>query len=368
MATASTNPAPASPQKNLGLQPDEPVWVRYSPHGELPLSSVTSFVIHGLVIGLACLAIWSASRFLDHPTRSLPIQTVQLAPGGGGGDPNGVVGGKGSGSSGQVEAGGTEQPGDSGSETPDPDLKRPDLKNIDLPKVPVTDKTGKPTVQDGRNMSAFTNLAQQGARMRQASQAGPKGQGGPRSRGEGGPGEGGGEGSGSGTKKGSGRGEGDPKANMTRQERRMARWAMLFDTHNGPDYLRQLAGLGAVLAIPVREGPQGYEYEIVQNRNLLHPPARLVKEDLSKYKGIRWTDDNADSVAQVMQTLGLPMRPPHFVAFMPLPLEDRLAQLEKRFKGRAEDDIFETRFKIIPTGTNYTPIVIDQTPKSEAPR
>jgi hypothetical protein len=154
---------------------------------------------------------------------------------------------------------------------------------------------------------------------------------------------------------------------MTRQEKRMARWAMVFDTSSGRDYLRQLAGLGAVLAIPVKEGPKGAEYQVVKNANLLNPPARLVKEDLSKYKGIRWTDDNAESVAQVMKALGLAGRPSHFIAFMPQQLEDKLAGLEKKFAGRAEDDIYETRFKVKAEGNRYTPVVIDQTPKSAAP-
>src|SRR5262245_41008025 len=67
--------------------PDERFWVRYSPHHELPLSGLGSLAIHGLVLALAVVlaalgfALWKEDK-------SLPVEAVALA-GGGGGQPDG---------------------------------------------------------------------------------------------------------------------------------------------------------------------------------------------------------------------------------------------------------------------------------------
>jgi hypothetical protein len=37
-----------------------------------------------------------------------------------------------------------------------------------------------------------------------------------------------------------------------------------------------------------------------------------------------------------------------------------LLQRELRYKGRREDDIYETRFKVRKTGNGYEPVVIEQ--------
>src|SRR5207248_460081 len=58
--TMSTTPAadqapkPAGKAKSL-VPPDEQLWTHYSPHHEFSLSSVGSFTLHGLTIGLLIL-------------------------------------------------------------------------------------------------------------------------------------------------------------------------------------------------------------------------------------------------------------------------------------------------------------------------
>src|SRR5437763_51161 len=37
------------------LPPDESFWQRYSPHHEFSLAAMTSFFVHGLVVGIMCL-------------------------------------------------------------------------------------------------------------------------------------------------------------------------------------------------------------------------------------------------------------------------------------------------------------------------
>src|SRR5262249_18492628 len=74
------------------------------------------------------------------------------------------------------------------------------------------------------------------------------------SKGLGGSGRGGAKGKGTGT--GEGDLEGPGKSKLSNRQRRMLRWVMVFDTVDGRDYLKQLRGLGAILAIP--DGTGGY--------------------------------------------------------------------------------------------------------------
>jgi hypothetical protein len=142
----------------------------------------------------------------------------------------------------------------------------------------------------------------------------------------------------------------------------MLRWSMLFNTNNAGDYLAQLRGLGAILAIPVKEGPEGREYRLV--RDLSARPAKLLEEDLSKIQRIYWVDEKPQSVNDVMASLGVDVRPSHFVAFMPQELEDKLFRMEKAYRGRSEDEIHETKFRVNKTARGYEPEVIAQTPKA----
>src|SRR5262249_40290023 len=91
-------------------------------------------------------------------------------------------------------------------------------------------------------------------------------------------------------------------------------------------------------------------------RDLSSKPAQLLTEDIGKIQRIYWIDDKAGSVAQMMTALGLSIRPSHFVAFMPEKLEEQLFELEKKAaKGRTEDQINETKFKVKRVGDHYEP-------------
>ena len=71
------------------VPPDERFWQHYSPHGEFPLSSVSSLVIHLLFFGLLALTAWLGVVLFSHSSRSLPVEAVRLDLGGGGGNPHG---------------------------------------------------------------------------------------------------------------------------------------------------------------------------------------------------------------------------------------------------------------------------------------
>jgi hypothetical protein len=172
-------------------------------------------------------------------------------------------------------------------------------------------------------------------------------------KGQGGPGSGGGEGKGKGT--GTGSSTGSDSGKLTEREKRMLRWVMVFETQNPNDYVKQLAGLNAILAIPTGAG----QYKLI--KDLMHP--QLVSEDVASLNRIYWVDDKPQSVASVLQILHVNMRPSHFVAFMPQELEQRLGEMERQYQGTPEDEIYETKFKVFRTPNGYDVKVVNQTRK-----
>jgi hypothetical protein len=337
--------------------PDERFWQRYSPHGEFPLSGATSFGLHLLVFGLLALLAWFGAMLFSHASRSLPVEAVRLEIGGGGGNPHGRGDGPGVGKA-PEEAGSAEEA--TPDTTPRETIKRPDLKIEPGVRAPLkfdNDATRYIQQTDSDSARAFERLKDVTARVRVPDGKAPAG------HGRGGTGSGGGSGDGQGTGTGKGRGEGGGK--LSQREKRMLRWSMLFNTNSAPDYLSQLQGLGAILAIPIREDASGIEYRIV--RDLSARPAKLLQEDLTQIQRIYWIDDKPQSVRDVMVVLQAPLpRPPsHFVAFMPEELEANLLKLEiayfeKKHKGRGEDDILSTKFRIHRTPRGYVPEVIGQ--------
>jgi hypothetical protein len=341
-ATASPPATGANP--NDLVPPDEKFWVRYSPHHEFPLSNVTSIALHILVFGLLLLLVRQLGPKSVH---QVPVEAVRmgLSNPGGGGKRSGTGDGPGGGP--QVEAT-TGKDNPSETRPPEDTPQRGDLPAVRQfvdslnPEARRHFQRSSPTP----NLGAFAQL-NESARLKFQQGIAP--------RGRGGDGSGGGQGDGRGPGTGSGTGDGAiGKGTLTQRERRMLRWTMLFNTNTGPDYLRQLNGLGAILAIPVRESPEP-DYRIV--RNLTQRPAELLSEDLSKIQRIYWVDNKPNAVADVMAALGrADLRPSHFVAFMPEELETKLFEMERKAaKGRPEDDINETKFRVKRMGDRYEP-------------
>jgi hypothetical protein len=348
--TVPTLDAKPSPAVNEVLTPpDESLWVRYSAHGELPLSGASSLAIHLLIFGLMLLSAWLAYAVFGRGSRSLPVEAVRLEVGGGGGSPHGRGDGPGVGK-GPDEAG---EEGPSKADPADP-IARPELKVEAGTSQPI--KFNDDAVRyihrsDTPASRAIMKLADANNRFRVPDRKSA-------GHGKGGTGKGGGSGEGVGTGTGNGRGEGTGK--LTQREKRMLRWTMMFNTNSALNYLSQLKGLGAILAIPIREDAAGREYRVVRK---LTAPAKLIEEDIEKIQRIFWIDDNPQSVQDMMAVLRLPLRPSHFVAFMPEELEAKLYKLEKdyldkHYSGRGEDDIAETKFRINQSGKGYEPEVL----------
>jgi hypothetical protein len=351
--TANQTSGPHGPGSPAG-PPEEAFWVRYSPHHELPLSGVGSFALHALGIGLLILLGVLASMFGFDSKRQVPVEPVKLKitnPGGGGSKE-----GKGTTNPGGPKGTEKELAGStSGTEDPlDPDPDRPRLDPTQVAALPPeikNDPAAARYIQKGApNLAVFSRVNKEALQKFRSGLQDP-------GKGQGGTGSGGGQGTGTGTGTGSGTGEGKA-ATLSQREKRMLRWVMMFDTQNAADYVHQLQSLGAILAIPT---PDGRDYRII--RDLSRRPAQLLHEDLSRIQCIYWTDANPRTVGDVARYLGLPRVPPHFVAFMPEKLEKKLFEMERAFAGRAEDEIFETRFKVERRGGGYEPRVVYQRPK-----
>jgi hypothetical protein len=291
------------------------------------------------------VAVISFAINRNEDNKSLPVEAIEVA--GGGGSPDGQ---------------GTEGDGD-----------RPPVQSKEAVNVPKTDPSTEvasvkddkfdplapdpldlPELQpdnsrviDDSTTEAIGRFAKvdRDARKQLFQGIGP-------SKGEGGSGSGGGKGAGKG--KGEGDLVGDGKGKLSVRQKRILRWVMMFNTVNGNDYLSQLRSLGAILAVPQPEGG----YMVV--RDLARLPANGAKEDLNTIHRIFWIDDKHDSVRSLAMALRLPYQPPHIVAFFPEKLEQELLKKELAYRGKKEEEIKETRFKVQRAGAGYEPHVYSQ--------
>ena len=129
---------------------------------------------------------------------------------------------------------------------------------------------------------------------------------------------------------------------------------MRFNTLNGNDYRRQLAGLGAILAFPRPDG--GY----VVYRDINQRPVKGEVEDIASIKRIFWVDEKKDSIRSLAEAMDVPVPDGPIVAFFPEKLEAELLKKELTYRNKKEEDIKETHFRIRSSGGAYIPEVADQ--------
>jgi hypothetical protein len=346
-ATVSDNKVGTPNQAPL-TPPDEEFWVRYSPHHEFPLSTVTSIALHVLVVVLILLCIWVGWKlgWMDD-NRSVPVDAVVLEDAGGGG---GKTGGVGSG-----PGDGDPPPPEEATNQEKPDPKQPvfnvpDFSGdpLELPKL-TTDKGERVVPMPGNN-SAFAALEKLDKEVRKKLFVAA-------GEGKGGKGSGGGQDSGKDTGTGAGTGSGTGKISRTQQ--RMLRWTMIFNTDDGNDYARQLNALGAIVAF--QDSGNQDQYRVV--RNLTAKPASAEVEDITQIKRIFWVDDKPRSVSSLALALGIKPTPQFFAMFFPAQLEQDLLKLELGYRGKTEEEIDSTRFVVKRTGGSYKVEVEGQTLK-----
>jgi hypothetical protein len=268
---------------------------------------------------------------------------VAMEPaGGGGGNPNGVGNG----------------PGDGGGDPHAPDAPLPDpdepiqfsperekLKEArnDAKKLEeFKDEEGKRLIDAGGE--AVDKILRLRLDIRKKLNAGIAG------KGKGGPGREGGLGDGPGTGTGGKKGPGSGDADRAK---RPLRWTLIFNTHDGKDYRKQLQAFGAILAIPDPKSADGY----LVIRDLDKPTPQA--EDIAKIERIYWIDDKPASVRSLSAALDIPP-PGHFIVFFPREFEDKLLRLDLGYRGKQESEINETRFEVRRFEGTYEPYIISQ--------
>jgi hypothetical protein len=326
---AATKEQPPAP-------PDERFWQRYSPHHEFPLSAVSSIFLHAVFFALVGLIL--AGIFMGGVQKSVPFDLISVAGAGGGGQPAGITDGQGA-----VIPKGPEAVQDHEKPLiPAPNQVPDKLKPAEaqLPPVVPTDPNSPRSLIDA-NAVSNQNLSDVGQKANKRLQdiVAPKG--------KDGPGNGGGDGRGKGPGKGPGTGPGQGGIRNERQNR----WVMVFNTHDGNDYARQLQGLGAILAVP----ENGDRYLVI--RDLSKRPVQPKHEDVRELNRIYWKDDKANSVTSLSQALGIQPVPRYLVAFFPQKLEEKLREEEKKHYDGDEDTIQETHFDIVRKANGeYEPV------------
>jgi len=327
MATPSQAPPDAAEAPEAATTLGPSWWQRYSPHGEFFWSWGLSITLHGFLI---VLVIVLAAPLLTQDRLPPAVDSVQLADDDlGGGEP-----GEGS-PRGDLEA--KVAP----DEPPDPAMSSP-AEVAELEKPTVEPAAEIPNVRPDPTQD--DKLAEEAAkRIREAREAlnrrltppgGAAGKPGPDTGGTGG--QGGGTGAGRGG--------------------RTARWVLKFKTRSPQDYLAQLEGLGATVAFQLR----GEKWRYFDRPSSEKDSWR--DRELSDDNRLYWIDENRQAVDSVAEVLRVPPAP-FMVAFLPLELEARMAELEKNYQGRQEEEIRSTIFEVIRRGGKYDVMVIKQTLK-----
>jgi hypothetical protein len=314
----------APPPAERLAPPDERFWRRYSRHHELPLSSVGSLTLHLLV--LIVVALFTVRAIIgppqprgpqvtligiDDPTRP---EILTVKPGAENGE--------------DVGAQTSPEPNQPGPRL----LERPQLgivKAIDNQiQLPGARSVASGTLQDG-----LEDL------RKKVGDKIPWGIG----------------------KRGI-IGRGDPNGpNLRlpeRQVQRMQRWVLTIEANSGPEFVRKLRALGAILAIP-----KFPNYVIVRDLSLSRRPPPLLVEDLSAIRAIFWINQDPKTVGDVMSALGIAQKADHFAAFISPKVEEQLYTLEKKKYNLSENQIERTEFRLRAKGVGYEPYVYEQARK-----
>jgi hypothetical protein len=352
--TTSTAVKPNSTPKTTQplIPPDEKFWQRYSPHHEMLMSGLGSFTLHLLILGGLILAgVLGLFALLNKPEPQMEIAAMGLPglpgtpglPGGGGGGP---------GEPGDPANSNNQAKTESVNPNESPKPSGPEIEAVPLAKVSplnLAELPNDPTIYAFADNEAVQSLKDMSKAARQKLVEGLRDSDGPTrnspSKTGGNPGVNGAGGQG-----------GDGAAKMNNSIKRVLRWTMLFNTRDGVDYINQLAAMGAIIAIPQDGGSQ---YLVVRN---LKKPAEAKTEDVGTIRLIWWIDDRPESVRSLAEGLNLKQVPPHFVAFFPKELENKLVELEFRHRGLKEEQIQSTSFRIERAGNTFVPVVLQQIP------
>jgi hypothetical protein len=132
---------------------------------------------------------------------------------------------------------------------------------------------------------------------------------------------------------------------------REARWSIIFNNDQTLDeYARQLDALGVELAVV--NGRDQLVY--VSNFSGSEPTKRYGSGQSDKRLFFLWQGRGRKSTdIALLQKAGIDVGDKVVLQFYSPGVEDRLAQLEVRYKGRQPAEIRVTRFSVVPEGTGY---------------
>lgn len=137
--------------------------------------------------------------------------------------------------------------------------------------------------------------------------------------------------------------DGPRPAPGNRRGRRHLRWELFFGNLEAKEYLDQAAGLGMFLVVIDNKG------DLYLLKDLKERPARPVKIDDGQIKEMKrnwFMDDHGESCKSISAELRLRFVPFAMMFFYPVEFEGLLLKKELDFKGRKEEQIKRTKFKV----------------------
>jgi hypothetical protein len=291
--------------------------------GESRYDQVTSFLM-AVVLGAILVVGWLALVYVSNQAYASrvtsPLQIIEVS-GGGGGTPEGTVG-----STEKVDIAGADPSAFASNNEEQPgDFEEPSLQQAPGAMLDAV-------AQVGENM-AETDLGAvmpSGSSFASGKRASKLGTGGP----------------------GLGMGPGD--GGVAPEQR----WSILFaDGQSADEYARQLDALHVELAVVA--SPNQLEY--VSNFSSPQPTRRFGsgKSDRRLYFLWQGGGRKASDIA-LLKKAGIDVGSGVVIQFYPAGIEERLRQLEVRYRGRQPAEIRVTRFQVVPTGSGYDFKVIAQ--------
>ncbi len=308
--------------------PDERFWISYSRQWALPISALTSPILHIAVIVLIVALTFVKSEDDDLITFE-PVVLAQESPGGGN---NGLDNG--------TRAGLPQAADQIRSLDEETQPLVPGVATEPLPMMKRKPSNEVASKQDDAAFDESINRKFAAPRPMQSLKPILKGLPDGSSNAKGTAGRGAGKGSGTGP--GTGPGDGAVGGQMSQKQKRQLRWTLLFNIKSARNYLDQLSRMNAII------GVQFPDKSIKLVRDLNRRPA--VLEGSRPPDRIFWMDDNPDAVNSISQELGISQKPWRIIAFFPTSIEEELLRKEhaygQRFGRETEDQILETVFRV----------------------
>jgi hypothetical protein len=343
MAVASPNkqsdrlPDPPEGDELPYAPPEETFWHRYSWHGEFPISILAAIAI---VVAIGAILIYilqlqfqgkKSDERAPVPTRGLKIADGERGgkmggPGGGGGNPKEAV-------------------------EPRPIEPQRQIPQAELKKEMISASAWVPDLKDNPDAlerivqsPGYDRLNKLNDELKRRAGQGFSGTGGKNS------------GTGMGPDKGPGPGGKEGSGDASTSGSRSVRWTILFRTNSGKDYLDQLAEFKAKIVIPE---PPGWKTNILFTDVGGSPKGKpLTSSD--ELPLMQFVDEDRASASKVARALGLDFDPPYFAAYFTKEVEEELAAKERGYRGKREDQIYSTTFRVLLQNGKYVISVTDQ--------